>query len=975
VSRSGAGRVAAPCSAALVAGLLIGLGAVPRARAQSPWDARLDINPYPSPYLSDWESNPTIGTLTITNPTAADHDVLLVYRVTDHGGRLIASGRSDPEVIASGPPTVLTDFVDLTGNSDHDQGLEDQMRRTGRLPEGDHTACVAVTDAGGFVLAEDCVTFTIVYPDPPYLIGPLDEEALTSAYPIFQWTPLQVPPAFQLVYVVRVSEVFAGQAPAQSLVANIPVFETTTFGTNLEYPIGAPPLEEGKTYAWRVQALDQNGYAASANEGRSEVWTFASGRAEQRTATSIVLTPRRDTLRFAGDTAQFRARAFDRNDGEIPGKRFQWRSADTTVATVDSTGVVTGVGAGETWIVASVEGVVDSAFSVTAVPTELTIGFERYDAAGEAPSLLTLIKSGTYEEVVPQLMARLQSGEFRIPIPRLPSVGGSQGDGGDGGAADDVYSPHDGVLAGGPRVDPTGGAWHQGGAVDSCSDLVIPAVPFTDPGKKVFVLPFRLAEGDAELLAKKCIAVDVDSVMVVDTTQRGQPPDSAGRRPEGAGPPDVVDTTYIVTPDTTSDTTWAGVRGAVFVVSWEHPGLPRVFLAFKRAGLELATAGTALRSRYWVLNLGRAMTIGSDVLPNTYAGFFGDDSFDAGLGLTMYSRRTCTQSTGLICWILRKTNPDNPELTVQAFLGVTASETSRSFGSSSKVGASLALGLSIQASGGVRRFTSREGGLDSLQLGVLIAVQDSLVRERGESMHHNWSIGLAPVATLWWTGSAGNSWEANAAVGVEWDPTKDNRQDAMLPKLVASAQLSATWKFLWLRLGNPSVVFTTPIGPRIAREPTELALSGSWGIGPWDGTVDEALGLSGGGGGGVPGDIGGAPIGADAGFEEMGRAAVTFSWIRVDDAGAVAQAADSLKKWRRVARELKTQLDADEDDAEKELAWRQANRHAFEWQTLARCKGRIVGGRCLTWTAKLSVGNGSLLDIMGWLVRVIPGVP
>lgn len=258
------------------AALLIAFGPA-ASRAQAPWSARLDINPFPSPYLSDWESNPTIGTLTITNPTAADQDVLLVYRVTDHAGRVVASGRSAAMLVPRGPPTVLTDFVNLSGTSRHDQELENQMRRSGRLPEGDQAACVTVTDEGGFVLAEDCATFTIVYPDPPYLIGPLDAEAVTSGSPIFQWTPLQVPIAFQLTYVVRVSEVLAGQTPAQALDANIPLFETTILGASLEYPINAPPLEEGKTYAWGVQALDQNGYAPSANEGRSEIWTFRLG--------------------------------------------------------------------------------------------------------------------------------------------------------------------------------------------------------------------------------------------------------------------------------------------------------------------------------------------------------------------------------------------------------------------------------------------------------------------------------------------------------------------------------------------------------------------------------------------------------------------------------------------------------------------------------------------------------------------------
>ena len=271
--RTLAGRAGRVVSVVALAALLGASRATPL-RAQASWDAQLAISAFPSPYLSDWEANPSIGTLTITNP-GADQNVILAYRVTNQRGQLLASGRSTPILIPRGPPTVITDIVNMSGSSQHDQALESQMRRTGRLPEGDNTTCVVVTDAGGFVLAEDCATFSIVYPDPPYLVGPLDEAAMASGYPIFQWTPLQVPTAFHLTYVLRVAEVLAGQTPLQALTANIPVFETTTGTTSLEYPLGGLPLVQGKSYAWRVQALDQNGYAASSNDGRSEVWTFA----------------------------------------------------------------------------------------------------------------------------------------------------------------------------------------------------------------------------------------------------------------------------------------------------------------------------------------------------------------------------------------------------------------------------------------------------------------------------------------------------------------------------------------------------------------------------------------------------------------------------------------------------------------------------------------------------------------------------
>jgi hypothetical protein len=249
-------------------------GLVAPLQAQAPWDLRLIIDPYPSPYLSDWEANPTISTLTLSNPGARAESASLVYQVINQAGQLIASGRSDPQLFSPGS-TVITSFVDITGNSSHDQGVENQMRRTGRLPEGDYTACTVATDAGGFVLAEDCANFSILYPDPPYLVGPGDGEVVQSPNPTFQWTPSQVPPQYRLQYVFRLAEVLQDQAPLQALNANIPQFLSGDVpGTNLPYPISALPLEPGHHYAWRVQAIDQNGYPAASNNGLSEIGTF-----------------------------------------------------------------------------------------------------------------------------------------------------------------------------------------------------------------------------------------------------------------------------------------------------------------------------------------------------------------------------------------------------------------------------------------------------------------------------------------------------------------------------------------------------------------------------------------------------------------------------------------------------------------------------------------------------------------------------
>ncbi|HET9440211.1 MAG TPA: hypothetical protein VFO52_08565, partial [Longimicrobiales bacterium] len=262
-----------PRRLALVAALLVWW--CPPLHAQGAWDAILHIDPYPSPYYSDWDVDPNIATLTVINTTTAAQPVRIHFNVSDRANKIVISGSSDAQDIGAGATVIFDNPYDVAGSTQRDEAEDEIAARTGRLREGDYTACAVVADMTGFSLAESCADFTIVYPDPPLLLGPDQGEVVTQQDPLFQWTPVQVPIDFQLSYVMRIVEVLSGQTPQEALRANIPHFqELDGQSSNLRYPIDARPFEVGKRYAWTVQVLDQNGYAASANNGQSEIWTF-----------------------------------------------------------------------------------------------------------------------------------------------------------------------------------------------------------------------------------------------------------------------------------------------------------------------------------------------------------------------------------------------------------------------------------------------------------------------------------------------------------------------------------------------------------------------------------------------------------------------------------------------------------------------------------------------------------------------------
>lgn len=86
-------------------------------------------------------------------------------------------------------------------------------------------------------------------------------------------------------------------------------------------------------------------------------------------AASIEITPRQAQLTSIGQTLSLTAAVLDPQGGVITGRQVQWSSTRLDVATVNSSGTVSAVGAGTTTIRAESEGLTDS-IEVTVVLNE-----------------------------------------------------------------------------------------------------------------------------------------------------------------------------------------------------------------------------------------------------------------------------------------------------------------------------------------------------------------------------------------------------------------------------------------------------------------------------------------------------------------------------------------------------------------------------------------------------------------------------
>ncbi|HUQ32902.1 MAG TPA: Calx-beta domain-containing protein [Pyrinomonadaceae bacterium] len=167
-------------------------------------------------------------------------------------------------------------------------------------------------------------------------------------------------------------------------------FTATAYGPNNE-------VYTGVIFTWQssntsVATIDQNGFATGVSAGMTEIRASARGAQSapatltvvevQRVLTSITVTPSPATIPVTGQQ-QFTAKGFDQFGNEITGLTFTWESTNTSIATVDQTGLATGIAQGQTTIKATSGGVSGTA-TLNVTPPTVVINEVLADPPGDA---------------------------------------------------------------------------------------------------------------------------------------------------------------------------------------------------------------------------------------------------------------------------------------------------------------------------------------------------------------------------------------------------------------------------------------------------------------------------------------------------------------------------------------------------------------------------------------------------------------
>lgn len=249
------------------------------AKAQSAeWTVILVVRPNPSPYIADWQTDPSLVTLVLSYTGNAPVPFHLEGRV-QRGSARVLGGRSTAYEFVRPTQLVLTsrDGIWDAGSVSYDAAVQSTLERTGRIPEGTYQFCVDVVrgipEAPTGLITTQCESFTLTAPEPPSLIVPADGDSVRAEYPSFAWTPVMAPPGVAVRYQVRIAEVLPGQSPI-SAIGNIPQLETAISSTSMMYPTDGYALRDSARYVWQVQSLDAAGEPLGERQGKSEIGQF-----------------------------------------------------------------------------------------------------------------------------------------------------------------------------------------------------------------------------------------------------------------------------------------------------------------------------------------------------------------------------------------------------------------------------------------------------------------------------------------------------------------------------------------------------------------------------------------------------------------------------------------------------------------------------------------------------------------------------
>ena len=189
--------------------------------------------------------------------SGAAAQVRLESRVLNAQGKVVLSATSAPTQLTSGINHLKGQQLIVMNTLFAGNAPGNYLKTHRRLPAGLYTHCVAVTVLDGEGFADEyCRDIDAAANDFLQLNFPYDRDTIETIYPVLVWSHsepfsnLSEGESFRLTAV----ELREDQSAEAGLVVNPPlIVEENLLRHQLTWPPGAPKLEPGKRYAWKVE--------------------------------------------------------------------------------------------------------------------------------------------------------------------------------------------------------------------------------------------------------------------------------------------------------------------------------------------------------------------------------------------------------------------------------------------------------------------------------------------------------------------------------------------------------------------------------------------------------------------------------------------------------------------------------------------------------------------------------------------------
>lgn len=210
--------------------------------------------------------------VTVANPFAEPVVGALQARLMDRSNIVIAKLNSLPFSLGSGQQIAPFDIPWLRQPDYGTSPFAADFARTGVLNFGEFIICFEFTDQQGSIRGNSCSERTSEPLLNMSLIYPFDEQTVEEQRPVLSWEQVALPQlnSQDLSYSLVLAQQNPGQSTAEALERNVSLLRLENLRDNsLLYPVAAPELTTGMTYAWMVRAYLRGRQLVS-----SQQWEF-----------------------------------------------------------------------------------------------------------------------------------------------------------------------------------------------------------------------------------------------------------------------------------------------------------------------------------------------------------------------------------------------------------------------------------------------------------------------------------------------------------------------------------------------------------------------------------------------------------------------------------------------------------------------------------------------------------------------------